>query len=153
RQRRRACGARPARAGAGSHVHRGPDGRPRDRAAGGDRRRSAGARRELALMCGIAGIVGATASRPTLQAMLTTLEHRGPDDRGVSLGDGVAVGMTRLAIIDLVTGRQPMTSEDGNTTIVFNGEIYNFRALRAELEAGGCRFRTRSDTEVILHAW
>jgi asparagine synthase (glutamine-hydrolysing) len=104
-------------------------------------------------MCGIAGIVGATASRPTLDAMLTTLEHRGPDDRGVSLGDGVAVGMTRLAIIDLVTGRQPMTSEDGNTTIVFNGEIYNFRALRAELEARGRCFRTRSDTEVILHAW
>jgi asparagine synthase (glutamine-hydrolysing) len=104
-------------------------------------------------MCGIAGIVGGAPMRPTLEAMLGTLEHRGPDDRGVHLGDGVALGMTRLAIIDLVSGRQPMTSEDGNTTIVFNGEIYNFRALRAELEARGRRFRTQSDTETILHAW
>ena len=104
-------------------------------------------------MCGIAGIVGGAPMRPTLESMLTTLEHRGPDDRGVHLGDGVALGMTRLAIIDLVTGRQPMTSEDGAATIVFNGEIYNFRALRAELEARGRRFRTQSDTEVILHAW
>jgi asparagine synthase (glutamine-hydrolysing) len=104
-------------------------------------------------MCGIAGIVGGAPTRPTLEAMLTALEHRGPDDRGVHLGDGVALGMTRLAIIDLVTGRQPMTTEDGNATIVFNGEIYNFRAVRAELQARGCRFRTQSDTEVILHAW
>jgi len=104
-------------------------------------------------MCGIAGIVGGAPLRPTLEAMLTALEHRGPDDRGVHLGDDVALGMTRLAIIDLVTGRQPMTSEDGNTTIVFNGEIYNFRALRAELVARGQRFRTQSDTEVILRAW
>ncbi|HTO13366.1 MAG TPA: asparagine synthase (glutamine-hydrolyzing), partial [Candidatus Binatia bacterium] len=104
-------------------------------------------------MCGIAGIVGGAPLRPALEAMLTTLEHRGPDDRGVYLGDDAALGMTRLAIIDLVTGRQPMTSEDGNATIVFNGEIYNFRALRAELEARGQRFRTRSDTEVILRAW
>ena len=104
-------------------------------------------------MCGIAGIVGGTPMRSTLESMLTTLEHRGPDDRGVHLGDGVALGMTRLAIIDLVTGRQPMTSEDGAATVVFNGEIYNFRALRAELEARGQHFRTKSDTEVILRAW
>jgi len=104
-------------------------------------------------MCGIAGIVGGAPMRPTLEAMLTALEHRGPDDRGVHLGDDAALGMTRLAIIDLVTGRQPMTSEDGNATIVFNGEIYNFRALRAELAARGQRFRTQSDTEVILRAW
>jgi asparagine synthase (glutamine-hydrolysing) len=104
-------------------------------------------------MCGIAGIVGGTTLRSPLQAMLTTLEHRGPDDRGLYLGDGAALGMTRLAIIDLVTGRQPMTSDDGHATIVFNGEIYNFRALRAELEARGHRFRTQSDTEVILRAW
>jgi asparagine synthase (glutamine-hydrolysing) len=104
-------------------------------------------------MCGIAGIVGGAPLRPTLEAMLGVLEHRGPDDRGVHLGDGVALGMTRLAIIDLVTGRQPMSSDDGATTIVYNGEVYNFRALRAELEARGHRFRTRSDTEVILRAW
>src|ERR671918_735691 len=59
----------------------------------------------------------------------------------------------RLSIIDLVTGRQPMSSDDGSATIVFNGEIYNFRAVRAALEAGGARFRTQSDTEVILRAW
>jgi asparagine synthase (glutamine-hydrolysing) len=104
-------------------------------------------------MCGIAGIVSGAPMRPTLEAMLATLEHRGPDDRGIHLGDDVALGITRLAIIDLVTGHQPMTSDDGNATIVFNGEIYNFRALRAELEARGRRFRTQSDTEVILHAW
>ena len=104
-------------------------------------------------MCGIAGIVGGTPRRPVLDAMLSTLEHRGPDDRGVHFGDGVALGMTRLAIIDLVSGRQPMSSEDGAATVVFNGEIYNFREVRAELEARGQRFRTRSDTEVILRAW
>jgi len=104
-------------------------------------------------MCGIAGVVGGAPMRPMLEAMLTTLEHRGPDDRGVFLGDEVALGMTRLAIIDLATGRQPMTTDDGNATIVFNGEIYNFRALRAELEARGRRFRTQSDTEVILALW
>jgi asparagine synthase (glutamine-hydrolysing) len=104
-------------------------------------------------MCGIAGIVGGAPARSTLEAMLGALEHRGPDDRGVHLGEGVALGMTRLAVIDLVTGRQPMSSADGAATIVYNGEIYNFRALRAELEARGHRFRTRSDTEVILAAW
>ena len=104
-------------------------------------------------MCGIAGIVGGAPAPTTLDAMLAALEHRGPDDRGTHAGDGVAVGMTRLSIIDLVTGRQPMSSDDGSATIVFNGEIYNFRAVRAALEAGGARFRTQSDTEVILRAW
>jgi asparagine synthase (glutamine-hydrolysing) len=103
-------------------------------------------------MCGIAGIVG-TASRGVLDSMLTALDHRGPDDRGVHVTQGAGLGMTRLAIIDLVTGRQPMSSDDGTATIVFNGEIYNFRAVRAELEAAGHRFRTQSDTEVILRAW
>jgi asparagine synthase (glutamine-hydrolysing) len=104
-------------------------------------------------MCGIAGIVGGATAPATLDAMLAALDHRGPDDRGAHVGDGVALGMTRLSIIDLVTGRQPMTSDDGATTLVFNGEIYNFRAVRADLEAGGARFRTQSDTEVILRAW
>jgi asparagine synthase (glutamine-hydrolysing) len=104
-------------------------------------------------MCGIAGWVGAGGGREVLDAMLATLEHRGPDDTGRHLDGAAALGMTRLSIIDLVTGRQPMTSEDGTTTIVFNGEIYNFRALRAELEARGRRFTTRSDTEVLLRAW
>jgi asparagine synthase (glutamine-hydrolysing) len=104
-------------------------------------------------MCGIAGIVGGAPARATLDAMLAALDHRGPDDRGARVADGAALGMTRLAIIDLVTGRQPMTSDDGATTLVFNGEIYNFRAVRAELQARGHVFRTQSDTEVILRAW
>jgi asparagine synthase (glutamine-hydrolysing) len=104
-------------------------------------------------MCGIAGMVGGAPARPTLEAMLGALEHRGPDDRGVHLGDDVALGMTRLAIIDLVTGRQPMSSDDGATTIVYNGEVYNFRALREALQSRGHRFHTQSDTEVILRAW
>ena len=104
-------------------------------------------------MCGIAGIVSGAPERDTLDAMLASLDHRGPDDRGAFTGDGVALGMTRLSIIDLVTGQQPMSSDDGAARIVFNGEIYNFRAVRAELQAGGHRFRTQSDTEVILRAW
>jgi len=103
-------------------------------------------------MCGIAGHVGAT-DRELLPAMLRLLKHRGPDDSGIHAAGDVGLGMTRLAIIDLVTGRQPMSEESGRYWIVFNGEIYNFRQLRAELEAAGRRFRTRSDTEVILHAY
>ncbi|HEV8472134.1 MAG TPA: asparagine synthase (glutamine-hydrolyzing) [Methylomirabilota bacterium] len=104
-------------------------------------------------MCGIAGWVGRGAAPPTLDAMLAALEHRGPDDTGRFVAADVALGMTRLSIIDLVTGQQPMTTEDGAATVVFNGEIYNFRAVRRDLEARGRRFRTQSDTEVILRAW
>jgi asparagine synthase (glutamine-hydrolysing) len=105
-------------------------------------------------MCGIAGWIGARGGgRATLDAMLRTLEHRGPDDTGRHLAGEAALGMTRLSIIDLVTGNQPMTSADGMATLVFNGEIYNYRDLRAELEGRGRRFSTRSDTEVLLRAW
>ena len=105
-------------------------------------------------MCGIAGWVGAGgANREVLDAMLKILEHRGPDDTGRYLDGEAALGMTRLSIIDLVTGQQPMRSEDGTVTLVFNGEIYNFRDLRGELQARGRRFATRSDTEVLLRAW
>lgn len=103
-------------------------------------------------MCGIAGWVG-KAPRELLPAMLDLLRHRGPDDSGTWVDGDVALGMTRLAIIDLVTGRQPMSDEGEGHWIVFNGEVYNFRALRADLEARGHRFRTRSDTEVILRAY
>ena len=103
-------------------------------------------------MCGIAGHVGPTA-RELLPAMLGLLKHRGPDDSGIHAAGDVGLGMTRLAIIDLVTGRQPMSDATGRYWIVFNGEIYNFRQLRAELMTAGRRFRTRSDTEVILHAY
>jgi asparagine synthase (glutamine-hydrolysing) len=103
-------------------------------------------------MCGVAGHVGPTA-RELLPAMLGLLKHRGPDDSGIHAAGDVGLGMTRLAIIDLVTGRQPMSDATGRYSIVFNGEIYNFRQLRAELMTAGRRFRTRSDTEVILHAY
>src|SRR2546428_5912188 len=103
-------------------------------------------------MCASAGHVGPTA-RELLPAMVGRLQHRGPDASGIHAAGDVGLGMTRLAIIDLVTGRQPMSDATGRYWIVFNGEIYNFRPLRAVLEAGGRRFRTRSDTEVILHAY
>src|SRR5262247_3998770 len=103
-------------------------------------------------MCGIAGHVGPTA-RELLPAMLGLLKHRGPDDSGIYSSDDVGLGMTRLAIIDLVTGQQPMSDPAGRYWIVFNGEIYNFRQLRTTLEAEGRTFHTRSDTEVILQSY
>ncbi|MFQ5657300.1 MAG: asparagine synthase (glutamine-hydrolyzing), partial [Candidatus Methylomirabilales bacterium] len=101
-------------------------------------------------MCGIAGYVG-TKAPDLLPTMLRVLKHRGPDDTGSYETPGVGLGMTRLAIIDLAGGRQPMSNEDDSLWIVFNGEIYNYRDLRRGLEAKGHRFRSRSDTEVILH--
>jgi len=108
-------------------------------------------------MCGIAGLFHLTTAKPVdpqrVRAMTDVLAHRGPDGSGVWVAPGVGLGHRRLAIIDLVTGEQPMHGDDGAPTVVFNGEIYNFRALRAELEASGAVFRTNSDTEVILHGW
>jgi len=105
-------------------------------------------------MCGIAGWAGARGGgREVLDAMLRALEHRGPDDTGRHLGTEATLGMTRLSIIDLVTGRQPMTTDDATAALVFNGEIYNYRELRDELAARGRPFATRSDTEVLLRAW
>jgi asparagine synthase (glutamine-hydrolysing) len=103
-------------------------------------------------MCGIAGYVG-DAAPDLLRTMVRLLKHRGPDDEGVHTEPGIGLGMSRLAIIDLVTGRQPMAAPDEATWIVFNGEIYNHRELRARLEAHGHTFQTRSDTEVILEAY
>jgi asparagine synthase (glutamine-hydrolysing) len=85
--------------------------------------------------------------------MLRTIVHRGPDDSGTHVEPGMGLGMTRLAIIDLAGGRQPMANEDGSIWIVFNGEIYNHRLLRRDLEAKGHRFATQSDTEAILHLY
>ena len=107
-------------------------------------------------MCGIAGIVevgGRGVDRALLTAMTTAQAHRGPDGDGFVCRGGVGFGHRRLAIIDLVTGDQPMPNDDESIWIVFNGEIYNYRELRAELEARGARFRTQSDTEVILRAY
>ncbi len=103
-------------------------------------------------MCGIAGHVG-TVAPELLPAMLRALKHRGPDDSGLHEEPGLGLGMTRLSIIDLATGHQPMSNEDGSLWIVFNGEIYNYRGLRPGLEAKGHRLTTHSDTEVILHLY
>src|SRR6266478_6356550 len=107
-------------------------------------------------MCGIAGIVDLT-GRPVdgalLQAMTAVQAHRGPDGEAIVCRGAAGLGHRRLAIIDLATGDQPMVSDDGSVRIVFNGEIYNFRELRRDLEARGARFRTQSDTEVILRAY
>jgi asparagine synthase (glutamine-hydrolysing) len=111
-------------------------------------------------MCGIAGIVnsrfGSDDLRERIVAMRDRLRHRGPDDEGAFLHPeaGTALAHTRLAILDLSSGgHQPMTSNDGRYIIVFNGEIYNFRELRAELEQEGEAFRTNSDTEVLLRLY
>ncbi len=111
-------------------------------------------------MCGIVGIVG-TDGEERIGAMLKMIEHRGRDDEGVwgsdPLDDGgrrVCLGHRRLAIIDTSeAGHQPMLSEDGRYALTFNGEIYNYRELRAELESNNCRFRTDTDTEVLLTAF
>ena len=105
-------------------------------------------------MCGIAGIVSRDpAVRGLVSSMVALLEHRGPDDRGTLDLPGVALGSTRLSIQDPGNGHQPMTTEDGTVSVVFNGEIYNYPRLRAGLEAEGARFRTRCDTEVLLHLY
>jgi asparagine synthase (glutamine-hydrolysing) len=108
-------------------------------------------------MCGIAGIFDFTGPGPIDRALLArmtdAIAHRGPDGAGYHLEGGVGLGHRRLAIIDVAHGHQPMFNEDGSVAIVFNGEIYNFQELVAELRRAGHRFRTASDTEVIVHAW
>ncbi len=107
-------------------------------------------------MCGICGVYnldGAPPSVEGLRRMRARLEHRGPDDEGERFDGPAALGFRRLSILDLENGHQPMTTEGGRLTIVFNGEIYNHLALRAELESAGVRFRTRSDTETILRLY
>jgi asparagine synthase (glutamine-hydrolysing) len=104
-------------------------------------------------MCGFAGMVGPGADVSTVRKMMAALKHRGPDDDGLWQSAGVCLGHQRLSIIDLKTGHQPIRNEDRTIWIVFNGEIYNFRELRNELEAKGHRFYTRTDTEVIIHLY
>lgn len=108
-------------------------------------------------MCGIVGIVVAPgaplAGEATLRAMNAAIVHRGPDDEGVYRDAQAMIGMRRLSIIDLAGGHQPVHNEDGSVQAVFNGEIYNFRELRAELVGAGHRFYTSSDTEVIVHGY
>jgi asparagine synthase (glutamine-hydrolysing) len=108
-------------------------------------------------MCGIAGIVdtdqGGEVDPELIHQMCQTIFHRGPDDEGIFVEHGVGFGMRRLSIIDLAGGHQPVFNEDRTVWVVFNGEIYNFRELRSELEADGHCFRTQSDTEVIVHLY
>lgn len=110
-------------------------------------------------MCGITGIVRPRTSEATwdsagmLQRMADSMVHRGPDGHGEHLAPGVSLAMRRLSIIDLTGGQQPFFSEDGSVALVANGEIYNHRRLRAELEALGHRFRSHSDCETIAHAY
>ena len=105
-------------------------------------------------MCGIAGFISpARADAAALVSMLARIAHRGPDGQGTFVEGPAALGHCRLAIIDLQGGAQPLYSEDKNFVVVFNGEIYNYRELTAELTALGHTFATRTDTEVLLHGW
>ena len=109
-------------------------------------------------MCGIAGIVSPGRPPASLTAavehMCAALHHRGPDGTGTYVADGIALGHTRLAIIDLSErGHQPMTNEDGSLHLVVNGEIYNYVGLRADLQARGHAFKSHSDAEVVLHLY
>jgi asparagine synthase (glutamine-hydrolysing) len=108
-------------------------------------------------MCGIAGIIHTEGLKPVdpdrVRRMCDAIAHRGPDGDGVWTAPGVGLGHRRLSIIDLAGSPQPMIAAEGDAVIVFNGEIYNFQALRKELQALGATFRTDGDTEVILEAW
>lgn len=108
-------------------------------------------------MCGIAGMMDLRGRRDLRESILRRMNevqrHRGPDEEGVHLEPGVALGHQRLSIIDLQGGQQPMFNEDRSVAVVFNGEIYNFQSLVTELSSLGHTFNTRSDTEVIVHAW
>jgi asparagine synthase (glutamine-hydrolysing) len=108
-------------------------------------------------MCGITGIFdtqgGREIDRAQLQRMNDSQHHRGPDEGSLHLEPGVGFGHRRLSIIDIATGQQPLFNEDGSVVIVFNGEIYNYQSLIPELQALGHVFHTKSDTEVIVHAW
>jgi len=105
-------------------------------------------------MCGICGLYApGRIDRAVLKRMNDTIAHRGPDDEGFYTDDRVGLGSRRLSIIDLAAGRMPIHNEDESVWVVFNGEIYNFEALRAELEAKGHRFLTHTDTETIVHLY
>lgn len=103
-------------------------------------------------MCGICGFTGhRNDQKAVIERMMKSIEHRGPDSEGSFCGGEITLGFRRLSIIDLEDGQQPMESADGNLQIVFNGEIYDYKELRAELEAAGISFRTHSDTEVLVN--
>ena len=108
-------------------------------------------------MCGICGVMNSNfekaVEQPLIKKMCDVIYHRGPDDDGIYVHGNVGIGMRRLSIIDLVTGKQPISNEDGSVWIVFNGEIYNHKDIRTELQARGHIFKTNTDTETIVHAY
>src|SRR5262245_39424106 len=108
-------------------------------------------------MCGICGIVNFNATenvdRSLLDKMTLAQAHRGPDDHSLFIDRNVGLGHRRLSIIDLNGGAQPISNEDGSVVVVFNGEIYNYQELTDALIAQGHTFKTRSDTEAIVHAY
>src|SRR5215471_10952909 len=108
-------------------------------------------------MCGICGQFNYQRQEPVdpeaIRSMTRTMFHRGPDDEGYFLSGALGLGFRRLSIIDLSGGHQPMSDFEESVWVVFNGEIYNFPELKSELESRGHRFRTRSDTEVIIHGY
>src|SRR5215207_6559121 len=107
-------------------------------------------------MCGICGLIRLDGSAPdphVLREMSAMLAHRGPDSDGTAIDGPVGLAVRRLAIIDLEHGDQPIAAEDGRVQVIQNGEIYNYRELRAQLERRGHRFATKSDTEVLVHLY
>ena len=108
-------------------------------------------------MCGIVGVMDLSGARPISRDLVSRMSetqlHRGPDESGLHLEPGLGLGHRRLSIIDLSTGQQPLFNEDRSVVVIFNGEIYNYQELIPELARAGHVFRTRSDTEVIVHAW
>ena len=108
-------------------------------------------------MCGICGVVhadrGTVVDAARLRRMRAAIEHRGPDGDGEHFSDGAGLAHARLSVIDVATGQQPLSNEDGSVWITYNGEIYNYAALRERLLDQGHRFRTKSDTEVIVHLY
>ena len=105
-------------------------------------------------MCGICGKYSPSGVQPEeLNRMLDTIVHRGPDDSGTYMRGNIGLGNRRLSIIDLQSGKQPISNEDGTVWIVYNGEMYNYPKLRQQLESCGHTFRTNSDTEAIVHLY
>ena len=105
-------------------------------------------------MCGICGKYSPSGVKTEeINAMLDTIVHRGPDDSGCYVNANIGLGSRRLSIIDLETGNQPISNEDGTIWVIYNGEIYNYQTLRLQLEMKGHLFHTNSDTEVIVHLY
>src|SRR5262245_59411384 len=108
-------------------------------------------------MCGIAGLIDLSGQRPApsgvLEAMAGALVHRGPDEEGFLREPGLGLASRRLSIVGLADGRQPIANEDGSVVVVFNGEVFDYPELRAELQRRGHRFVTRCDTEVLPHLY